>query len=50
MPNPNLLLIHIIKHGLFYGVIFNGYLFLIMFTLSPRIWGYKDYPEVVKQI
>jgi len=39
---------HIITHGLFYGIIATGYLFLIMITFSPRIWGYQDYPEVVK--
>jgi len=39
---------HIITHGLFYAVIGNGYLFLMMITFSPRVWGYHDYPEVVK--
>ena len=40
---------HLIAHGLFFAVIFNGYLFLIMVLTSPRVWGYADYPEVVKQ-
>lgn len=44
-----MLLSHIIKHGLFYTAIFNGYLFILMTTMSPRVWGYRDYPEVVKQ-
>ena len=44
-----MLLNHIIKHGLFYAVIVNSYLFILMITMSSRIWGYKDYPEVVKQ-
>jgi hypothetical protein len=26
----------------------NLYLFLIMITTSPRVWGYSDYPDVVK--
>ena len=40
---------HIITHGFFFAVIGNAYLFLIMITTSPRVWGYKDYPEVVKK-
>ena len=40
---------HIITHGLFFAVIGNGYLFLMMITFSPRVWGYHDYPEVVKK-
>lgn len=39
---------YVITQGLFYAVIVNAYLFLIMITLSPRIWGYSDYPEEVK--
>jgi hypothetical protein len=26
----------------------NLYLFLMMITTSPRVWGYSDYPDVVK--
>ncbi len=44
-----MLLNHIIKHSLFYTVIVNGYLFILMIAMSPRVWGYRDYPEVVKQ-
>jgi hypothetical protein len=40
---------HIITHGLFYGAVLTGYLFLLMITLSPRVWGYKDYPDIVKK-
>ncbi len=40
---------HIIAHGLSYAVVVNGYLFILMITMSPRVWGYRDYPEVVKQ-
>jgi hypothetical protein len=43
-----MVLSHIITHGLFYGVVGTGYLFLLMITLSPRVWGYQDYPEIVK--
>jgi hypothetical protein len=39
---------HIVTQGLFYGVIVTGYLFLTMIALSPRVWGYQDYPEAVK--
>ena len=40
---------HVITHGLFYGVVVTGYLLLIMITFSPRVWGYSDYPDVVKR-
>ena len=36
-------------HGIFYSLVVNGYLFSLMITLSPRIWGYQDYPETIKQ-
>jgi hypothetical protein len=39
---------HIISHGFFYGVVLTGYLLLFMITFSPRVWGYKDYPDIVK--
>ena len=39
---------HILTHGLFYAAAVNAYLFIIMITTSPRVWGYADYPEVVK--
>jgi hypothetical protein len=40
---------HILTHGLIYGGILNGYLLLFMITFSPRVWGYKDYPDVIKK-
>jgi hypothetical protein len=40
---------HVILHGLFYAFICTGYLFLFMITFSPRVWGYQDYPEVIKK-
>ena len=39
---------HLITHGLFFAVIFNGYLLLVMVLTSPRVWGYNDYSEVIK--
>jgi len=39
---------HLITHGLFFAVIFNGYLLLVMALTNPRVLGYTDYPEVVK--
>jgi hypothetical protein len=44
-----MVLTHIITNGLFYGAVLTGYLFLFMITFSPRVWGYKDYPDVVKK-
>ena len=38
-----------LQQGLVYGSVFTGYIFLLMITLSPRIWGYTDYPETVKR-
>ncbi len=39
---------HLIMHGLFYAVIVTGYLFLLMITTSPRVWGYTDYSKAIK--
>jgi hypothetical protein len=39
---------HLITHGLFFTFIVIGYLLLVMILTSPRIWGYADYPEVIK--
>ena len=41
-------LTHLAAHGLFYAVIVNGYLFLVMVLTSPRVWGYSDYSESIK--
>jgi hypothetical protein len=43
-----LILNHVIKHGVFYGVITTAYLFLLMISVGPRVWGYSDYPQAVK--
>ena len=39
---------HLVKHGLFYALVVNLYLFVLMVSTSPRIWGYSDYPQIVK--
>ncbi|MFX0150417.1 MAG: hypothetical protein ACFFAJ_06530 [Candidatus Hodarchaeota archaeon] len=44
-----MLITHLITHGLFYAIICTSYLFLFMITFSPRVWGYQDYPEVIKE-
>ncbi|MBN2431008.1 MAG: hypothetical protein JXQ27_06005 [Acidobacteria bacterium] len=36
-------------HALVYALIINGYLLLLMMSVSPRIWGLQDYPERIKQ-
>ena len=43
-----MIIAHLITHGLFYAVIVTGYLFLLMITTSPRVWGYTDYSQVIK--
>ena len=43
-----MVLTHLASHGLFYAVIVNGYLFLLMVSTSPRVWGYSDYSESIK--
>jgi len=44
-----MLLNYTILHGLISVATFIGYIFLLMITLSPRIWGYQDYPNSVKK-
>jgi hypothetical protein len=39
---------YVLKHGLFFAAVGTGYIFLLMISTSPRIWGYSDYPPVVK--
>lgn len=41
--------VKIILHGLFYTVIGAGYLLIFMITVNPRVWGYQDYPERIKE-
>ena len=42
-----MVLAHLATHSLFYAIIFNGYLLLIMVSTSPRVWGYSDYSESI---
>jgi len=37
-----------VVHGFGFALVANGYLLLVMLATSPRIWGYSDYPEVVR--
>jgi len=39
----------IVLNSLFYTTIGAGYLLMIMITFNPRIWGYQDYPEKIKE-
>lgn len=39
---------HLLTHGLFFTFILNGSLLLVMVLTSPHIWGYADYPVVIK--
>lgn len=39
---------HVLTHGLFFGIVVTGYLFVMMLTTSPRVWGYADYSEAIK--
>jgi hypothetical protein len=43
-----MILTHVITHGLLFAVVTNAYLFLVMISTSPRVWGYTDYPEAIK--
>ena len=43
-----MLLTHLVTHSLFYAIIFNGYLLLMMVSTSPRVWGYSDYSDAIK--
>jgi ankyrin repeat protein/L-ascorbate metabolism protein UlaG (beta-lactamase superfamily) len=47
--NTPLVSSHILIHALLYGMIATAYLFLTMIAFSPRVWGYADYPDVVKR-
>jgi hypothetical protein len=41
--------VSIIGNGLLYGGAITGYLLLCMLVFSPRVWGYMDYPDIVKK-
>jgi hypothetical protein len=38
---------YILGSSLFYGVVVTGYLFVVMISTSPRVWGYADYSEAL---
>jgi hypothetical protein len=44
-----MILTHLISHGLVYLLIGVGYLFLLMISVNPRIWGYYDYSNSIKR-
>jgi hypothetical protein len=46
--DSDMVLSHIVTHGLFYAAAFNGYLLLMMVTTNPRVWGYADYSDEIK--
>ena len=46
--DSDMVLSHIVTHGLFYAAAFNGYLLLMMVTTNPRVWGYSDYSDEIK--
>lgn len=39
---------HFLKFGFLYMGITIGYLFIMMISTSPRVWGYHDYPQSIK--
>ncbi len=39
----------ILVNGLIYTAIGAGYLLIFMITFNPRIWGYQDYPDGIKE-
>ena len=39
----------VLVDSLVFAGIANTYLFLMMITTSPRVWGYSDYPATVKE-
>jgi hypothetical protein len=39
----------VVVDSLVFAGIANLYLLLMMITTSPRVWGYSDYPEAVKE-
>ncbi len=39
---------HVLVHSFIYAATINLYLFIMMVTSSPRVWGYTDYPQRIK--
>jgi hypothetical protein len=46
--DSDMVLSHIVIHGLFYAAAFNGYLLLMMVTTNPRVWVYSDDSDEIK--
>jgi hypothetical protein len=46
---PAMVWTFILTQGLLYFLIVDGYLFFLMISLSPRIWGYSDYSDAIKK-
>jgi len=40
---------YILINSLFYAVIATGYILMLMYFFNPRIWGYQDYPDIIKE-
>ena len=40
---------YVLLHSVFYAVIGNCYLLMLMYFFNPRIWGYQDYPDRIKE-
>jgi len=43
-----MVLAHILSNSLFYGAAITAYLLVVMVSTNPRVWGYADYPQVVR--
>jgi len=39
---------HVLSHSLLFALIVNGYLLMVMITTSPRVWGYADYSQAIR--
>jgi hypothetical protein len=39
---------HLLMNGLFYAIVVTVYLLVMMVTTSPRIWGYHDYSQTIR--
>jgi hypothetical protein len=39
---------HVLTHSLLFALIVNGSLLMVMITTSPRVWGYADYSQAIK--
>jgi hypothetical protein len=44
-----MIVLEMVCHAVVFAVLVNGYLLLLMVSVSPRVWGLHDYPERVRQ-